>query len=189
MIVRRRNVTAPVFRRSVWGCGVALVERGAPGLWIVRSGVVVLHWWNIARPVFGRFGPGRRWPSPVQECSPMPWLLRDGRVLASLEVATSRRDRRRGLLGKDGFEGALLIDHARSVHTIGMRFPIDVAHLDGDHVVLRTCTMSRNRLGLPVWHAHCVLEAEAGSFARWGLEAGQELEVRTSPPHEVDDPS
>lgn len=112
----------------------------------------------------------------------MPWLLRDDRVLASLEIASTRADRRRGLLGRDGFDGALLIEGTRSVHTVGMRFPIDVAHLDGEGVVLRTCTMPRNRIGLPVPRARRVLEAEAGSFARWGLCPGQVLEVRAQHP-------
>jgi uncharacterized membrane protein (UPF0127 family) len=107
----------------------------------------------------------------------MPWLLRDGKVLASLEVASSRPERRRGLLGRDGLEGALLIEGSKSVHTIGMRFPIDVAHLDAEGTVLRTTTMSRNRIGLPVLRASCVLEAEAGAFRRWELTAGQVLEV------------
>lgn len=108
----------------------------------------------------------------------MPWLLRDGRVLASLEVATSRSERRRGLLGRDGLEGALLIEHARSVHTVGMRFPIDVAHLADDGTVLRTKTMPRHRVGLPVLKASKVLEAEAGAFRHWELTPGQVLEVR-----------
>ena len=59
----------------------------------------------------------------------MGWLLRDGEVLASLEVADTRAARRRGLLGRDGIDGALLLAPARSVHTFGMRFPIDVAWL------------------------------------------------------------
>ncbi|MDE0802932.1 MAG: DUF192 domain-containing protein [Acidimicrobiales bacterium] len=108
----------------------------------------------------------------------MPWLLRDGTVLASLEVASSRRDRRRGLLGRDGLEGALLIERTKSVHTIGMRFPIDVAHLADDGTVLRTTTMARQRLGLPVFTAAKVLEAEAGAFRHWELMPGQQLEVR-----------
>jgi uncharacterized protein len=112
----------------------------------------------------------------------MPWLLRDDRVLASLEIATDRQQRRRGLLGRDGIDGALLIEGTRSVHTLGMRFPIDVAHLDADGVVLRTCTMPRQRVGLPVWRACRVLEAEAGCFARWDLEPGQVLEVRAEHP-------
>ena len=107
----------------------------------------------------------------------MPWLLRDGKVLASLEVAASRRDRRRGLLGRDDFQGALLIEGCRSVHTLGMRFPIDVAHLDADGVVLRTATMSRNRIGWPVRGAARVIEAEAGCFRHWELEAGQQVEI------------
>lgn len=108
----------------------------------------------------------------------MPWLLRDGKVLASLEVASSRTDRRRGLLGRDGIEGALLIEGTKSVHTIGMRFPIDVAHLAADGTVLRTTTMERHRLGLPVRKAAKVLEAEAGAFRHWELSEGQLLEVR-----------
>ncbi len=108
----------------------------------------------------------------------MPWLLRDETVLASLEVATTRQARRHGLLGRDGIEGALLIAPARSVHTIGMRFAIDVAHLAEDGTVLRTTTMSRNRVGAPVLRAAKVLEAEAGAFRHWELTTGQVLEVR-----------
>ena len=98
-------------------------------------------------------------------------------MLASLDVASTRRERRRGLLGRDGLDGALLIERSRSVHTIGMRFPIDVAHLDADGMVLRTTTMRRNRIGLPVLRASAVLEAEAGAFRRWELTCGQVLEV------------
>ena len=62
----------------------------------------------------------------------MAWLLRDGEVLASVEVASSLVARSRGLLGKKGYEGALLLRHTRSVHTLGMRFAIDVAFLTDD---------------------------------------------------------
>ena len=72
----------------------------------------------------------------------MPWLVHEGRVLSSLEIAESRRDRRVGLLGRDGIDGALLLRPARSVHTLKMRFAIDIAHLDRDLVVLSTTTMS-----------------------------------------------
>jgi uncharacterized membrane protein (UPF0127 family) len=106
----------------------------------------------------------------------MAWLLRDGDVLASLEVATTRRSRRRGLLGRDGVEGALLLDPARSVHTVGMRFPIDVAWLDSELTVLRTARLARHRLSRPMPRARSVLEAEAGSFASWGLKVGDRLE-------------
>jgi uncharacterized membrane protein (UPF0127 family) len=112
----------------------------------------------------------------------MPWLLRDDVVLASLEVADSRARRRRGLLGRDGFEGALLLRPARSVHTLGMRFPIDVAWCDRELVVLRTARLARHRVSRPVLRCHAVVEAEAGSFARWGLAAGDRLELRAEHP-------
>ena|SRR5688572_27785226 len=106
----------------------------------------------------------------------MPWLLRAGDVLASLEVADDRRSRRKGLLGRDGIDGALLLLPARSVHSVGMRFPIDVAWLDGDLTVVRTARLARNRMTRPVLRAHAVLEAEAGTFARWDLQVGDALE-------------
>jgi uncharacterized membrane protein (UPF0127 family) len=111
----------------------------------------------------------------------VPWLLRDGEVLASLEVAETRAQRRRGLLGRDGFEGALLLRPARSVHTLGMRFPLDVAWCDRDLTVLRIARLPAHRVSRPVLRAHVVVEAEAGSFARWGLAPGDHLEVRTEP--------
>ena len=108
----------------------------------------------------------------------MPWLLREGDVLASLEVARSRRERVQGLLGRDGIEGALLIEPARSVHTLGMRFPLDVAFCDADLTVLKVRRMPRHRVGLPVLRARCVIEAEAGAFSRWELRPGDQLEVK-----------
>ena len=108
----------------------------------------------------------------------MAWLVRDGEVLATVEVAEGSNARSRGLLGRDGIEGAILLQPAKSVHTIGMRFPIDVAHLDHDYVVLRTCTMHRWRLGRVVFKASAVLEAEAGTFAHWELKPGDQLEIK-----------
>jgi uncharacterized membrane protein (UPF0127 family) len=107
------------------------------------------------------------------------WLVSDGRVLASAEVASTGRDRRRGLLGRDGIDGALLLERVRWVHTIGMRFAIDVAYLDGEGHVLKTVRMGRQRVGVPVPRSRRVIEAEAGAFARWGLHVGDVIEVRT----------
>ena len=109
----------------------------------------------------------------------MPWLVReDGEVLATLEVADSFGERLRGLIGRDGIEGALYLRPAKSVHTIGMRFPIDVAFVDKDMVVLRIVTMSRWRLGRPVLRAHGVIEAESGAFGHWNLKVGDKLDVK-----------
>ena len=108
----------------------------------------------------------------------MAWLLRDGDVLASLDLARSWRERSRGLLGRDGIDGALWIAPARQVHTVGLRFAIDVAFCDGDGVVLRIVTLPRHRVALPVLKARAVVEAEAGSFGRWNLKVGDQLEVK-----------
>ena len=108
----------------------------------------------------------------------MPWLLRDGEVLAVLEVAEGATGRARGLLGRDGIEGAILLKPARSVHTLGMRFPIDVAFCDGDMTVLDTVRMARYRVGRPRLRARCVVEAEAGAFDRWSLRPGDTLEIK-----------
>lgn len=109
----------------------------------------------------------------------VPWLVTDdARVLASADIADDRASRRRGLRGRDGLEGALVLRPCRWVHTIGMRFPIDVAFLDDQGVVVKTMHMARRRIGVPVWRADLVIEAEQGAFARWGLRVGDVIEVR-----------
>ena len=109
----------------------------------------------------------------------MPWLLRDGEVLASLEVADDVRARSRGLMGRSSFDGAILLKPAMQVHTLGMRFPIDVAYLDRDLRVVDIVTAMRpRRLGRPRFGARAVVEAEAGCFASWNLCVGDELEVQ-----------
>lgn len=108
----------------------------------------------------------------------MPWLIRDGEVLAALEVAETRRARARGLLGRDGLDGGLLIRPARQVHSFGMRFTIDVAFCTRDLRVLSTICMPRNRVSRVSLRGNTIIEAEAGAFERWGLHAGDQLEVR-----------
>ena len=101
-------------------------------------------------------------------------------MLASVEVAESYRDRLRGLLGRTGIAGAMLLRPARSVHTIGMRFDLDVAYCDADLVVLETVTMRRRRIGRPRPRARAVLEAQAGAFERWRLRPGDHLELTST---------
>ncbi len=100
-------------------------------------------------------------------------------MLASAEVAGDRRARRRGLLGRQSLEGAFVLPDCRWIHTIGMRFPVDVAYLDAEGNVIKTIRMNRHRIGAPVWGARSIVEAEAGAFARWGLHVGLVIELRT----------
>jgi uncharacterized membrane protein (UPF0127 family) len=108
----------------------------------------------------------------------MAWLVTEGRVLASCESPIDRRSRGRGLLGRDGIEGAMVLTSCRWVHTVGMRFPLDVAYVDGNGVVVKTVHMHRHRIGAPVWRAKAVIEAQEGAFGRWGLRVGDVVEIR-----------
>ena len=107
----------------------------------------------------------------------MPWLVRDGEVLASVEIAEDFGPRLRGLLGRDHIDGALLLRPARSVHTVGMRFPIDVAFVDRDLVVVDVLTLRPNRMTRTRRRAAAVVEAQAGAFDRWRLHVGDRLEI------------
>ena len=111
---------------------------------------------------------------PVSEVT---LALSNGRRVP-LEIAESRASRRRGLLGRESARGgAMLLQPCRSVHILGMRFAIDVAHLSRTYKVLRIHTMKPNRLGPVVRRASGVLEADAGAFDAWGLAVGDELTV------------
>ncbi|MFJ2767661.1 DUF192 domain-containing protein [Streptomyces sp. NPDC087300] len=92
-----------------------------------------------------------------------------------VEIADSARARRRGLLGRAGIAGALLLTPARGVHTLGMRFAIDVAYLDRELRVLSVRTMRPGRVGLPRPRARHVLEAAAGSMDGWGVRRGARI--------------
>ena len=109
----------------------------------------------------------------------MAWLLRDGEVLAALEIAQSRKSRRKGLLGRESIDGALLLPSARmGVHSLGMRFALDVAFCDSDMTVRRIVCLKPLRMTRPSLRAPRVLEAEAGAFDRWKLRVGDQLEIK-----------
>ena len=104
----------------------------------------------------------------------MSWLLRQGDVLAAVELASDNRS----LRGRAGSDGAVVLPRARTVHTIGMRFSIDVAYCDDDMVVIDVTSLRPWRMGRPRRRGRSVVEAQAGSFERWGLRVGDQLEVR-----------
>ena len=106
------------------------------------------------------------------------WLLREGEVLAALEVTENRKERMQGLLDREGIDGAILIRPARSVHSVGMQFALDVAVCNKDLVVLRTLCLRPGRLTRPSLRGCCIIEAEEGAFDRWKLRPGDHLEIR-----------
>ena len=73
----------------------------------------------------------------------------------------------------------MLLKPCRSVHTVAMRFPVDVAFLDRELLVVAVVSNMRTyRLGLPRLRASSVIEAEAGAFERWRLCPGDQLEIK-----------
>lgn len=104
-------------------------------------------------------------------------LVVDGVDVAPLELATTAAARRRGLLGRDGLDGALWLAPAKQVHSLRMRFDLDVAYVGRDGTVLHVQALPRNRVTRVVWRARGVIEAEAGAAARWGLRPGAHVDL------------
>lgn len=103
-------------------------------------------------------------------------LLCDGRVVAPAALADTAGARRKGLLGTDAVEGALWISRCPSVHMMGMRYPIDVAVVDRDGLVLKVATL-RPWVGStrPRLRASATVEAAAGALTQWGVRVGSRL--------------
>ena len=91
-----------------------------------------------------------------------------------ISVARTRRERIRGLRGRDGLDPgeALLIPRCRSVHTFGMRFPIFVAFLDAHMRVIEAFEVKPRRLTRPRLRARHVLEYADPEIRPEDLAAG-----------------
>jgi uncharacterized membrane protein (UPF0127 family) len=76
----------------------------------------------------------------------------------------------RGLLGREKLPPGhgLLLMRTRSIHTIGMRFPIMAAFLDGDLRVVGTKRVVPGRVLLPRRRARHILECAAEADLRPG---------------------
>jgi uncharacterized membrane protein (UPF0127 family) len=89
----------------------------------------------------------------------------------TLLVAGDRRARRRGLAGLDAGALAdghgLLFERCRSVHTIGMRFALDLVWLGADGTVVRVDRAVAPRRLRTCWAARAVVEVAAGEADRF----------------------
>jgi uncharacterized membrane protein (UPF0127 family) len=104
-------------------------------------------------------------------------LMREGAkvpVASRVEIAVSRRARRRGLLGRQRLDSnaALVLVPCAAVHTACMRFPIDVVFVNREgravHIVAR---MQPWRIAIAP-SAHAVIELAAGSVEKHDLRVG-----------------
>ena len=103
------------------------------------------------------------------------------RTLADQAVrAESFWSRFRGLLGRAGLEPGegMVFEPCNSIHMIGMRFALDVLHLDRDGKVVRIVPNLRpNRLGPLVWRSHIVVELPVGTFSATGTQVGDRVSI------------
>ncbi len=107
------------------------------------------------------------------------WIVGPRGLRLTALVPTTHRERARGLLGRAdlGADEALLLDHARSIHTFGMRFTISVVLLDTRYVVRAVRRIPPNRVLLPRLGVRHLLECAEGADVR----AGDRLAVTGSP--------
>ena len=99
------------------------------------------------------------------------------RIAQRVELALTRRDRRRGLLGRARLEPgtALVLVPCAAVHTAFMRFPIDLVFVNRHGCAIRVVKR------LPPWRvaiapkAHSVIELAAGSLERQVLQVGDRV--------------
>ena len=111
-------------------------------------------------------------------------VQRTGRPLASkARMALDPISRVKGLLGRDSLpeDEALVFPECHSIHTIGMRFPIDAIFVDRLwRVVALRPRLEPGRLVFPVWRAWGVVEMAQGALERFPLQVGDQLNLLPS---------
>jgi len=99
-----------------------------------------------------------------------------------IAVAETSWSRMVGLLARSELEpgAGLLIIPSQAVHTIGMRFAIDVVFVNREwRVVHLRPAMQPNRVTGMHWKAQFVLELPANSIAQTATAVGDQLAVRS----------
>lgn len=92
-------------------------------------------------------------------------------------MAETRRERRRGLLGRDGMQDgeALMLIPCFAVHTAFMRFSIDVIFVDGDGRVVKIVSRLQPWRMAMCLRGRSVVELPAGRLDSYKLELGDRL--------------
>ena len=105
-------------------------------------------------------------------------------VALEVDVAATRATRRRGLLGREslGATEGLLLTPCKAVHTVGMRFPIDVIFIDRDGRAVRIVpALAPWRIAMSA-RAKAVIELAAGTAAASDIRIGDMLYLAPAPP-------
>ena len=101
----------------------------------------------------------------------------DEALAERVEVAVTRRDRRKGLLGRTGLDAssALILAPCAAIHTMFMRFDIDAVFVDDDGRAVKVVRdLSPWRIALDPT-AHAVVELPAGSLREREVNIGDRL--------------
>jgi uncharacterized membrane protein (UPF0127 family) len=109
--------------------------------------------------------------------------VRTGAVIASVvEPALDATRRRKGLLGRDGLDDnhALVLAPCGAVHTVGMRFPIDVLFVAADGSVVKIVEQLRTWRIAAALQACITVELAAGAIRRRDIVTGDRLSIQPS---------
>jgi hypothetical protein len=105
-------------------------------------------------------------------------LTKGNTVATQVILANTHTTRRKGLLGHESLkpdEGMFLIP-CRSVHTMRMKFPIDIVFVDKAYRVVKVMAdVKPGRLMLRGKGGYATLELAAGTAAAKRVEAGDQL--------------
>ncbi|MGB6131206.1 MAG: DUF192 domain-containing protein [Acidobacteriaceae bacterium] len=99
---------------------------------------------------------------------------------SNIGLADTSMTRLFGLLGKNGLEpgSGILIQPSSGVHTMGMRFAIDVVALDRNLRVVKLWPRLRPwRVTSVSLKTHSVLELAPGQIEQCGIEPGDRLAI------------
>lgn len=105
-------------------------------------------------------------------------------LVDDLEIASTGAAKRKGLLGRDHlpFGGGMLFPGVWSIHTLNMRFAIDVLFLDKDLYVRRVIpAVPPTRMVSGFLASYC-LELPAGARERVPIEPGDGLRIEKHVP-------
>jgi uncharacterized membrane protein (UPF0127 family) len=109
------------------------------------------------------------------------WTAGGERLVADhVELAVDSRSRNRGLLGRDGLApgAALIIAPCWAVHTIGMRFTIDIVYVARDGRIVKLSPGVRPWRMSAALRAFATVEMAAGEIDRARLQTGMMLAVK-----------
>ena len=104
----------------------------------------------------------------------------DAVLIPDLDVTTSFLERFRGLMFRQSIPDSygLLIRPCNQIHMMNMKFPLDVIYLSGNDTVLHMDEDIRPwQIGKTVKRAVGVVEVNAGTCTRLGLETGDKLTI------------